>query len=77
MMEANICIGTEPITQAESMTLRVALTSWLTDIAPENSLGTDQHGKFMRKAYLQHGQRVLRMILERCVDNEPSKEIAP
>lgn len=58
MHEALITVDGVTLNHAQSMTVRVALASFNTDLA-ENGLGDDDHGKFMTKSYR-----------ERCVEVE-------
>jgi hypothetical protein len=48
--EANIIINGQECTDSESMTIRVALSSFLMDLN-DNGLGDDTHGKVMTSGY--------------------------
>lgn len=56
--EPLISINGRPLTEAESMTIRVALMSFLSEMVEPGSLGDDAHGKAMRDGYLAHGQAI-------------------
>lgn len=51
MTEASIVINGVELTDAQSMTVRVALGSFSIDLH-ENGLGNDDHGRAMREGYL-------------------------
>jgi hypothetical protein len=57
MAEPKITINGRELTEAQAMTLRVALNSFLSDLAAEG-LGDDEHGKRMTEAYLQRGSEI-------------------
>lgn len=51
MKEANITIGGVPLTEGQSMTIRVALQNFALDLHA-SGLGRDETGKVMADAYL-------------------------
>jgi hypothetical protein len=51
-MEPVIYINGIRLTDAQAMTLRVALESFAADTTPPDSLGRDRHGRAMRVGYL-------------------------
>lgn len=59
--EAAITVAGVPLTPAQSMTIRVALASFLTDLA-EHGLGDDDHGRIMTQRYTQFGHEILALI---------------
>jgi hypothetical protein len=59
--EATITIDGEPLTLAQSMTLRVALASFLMDIEA-HGLGEDKIGKEIAEGYLRNGRVVATLI---------------
>jgi hypothetical protein len=50
--EARITINGRDLMEGQSMTVRVAITSFAADLL-ENGLGDDDHGKKMTAAYLE------------------------
>lgn len=63
-MEARITINGKTLTDAQAMTLRVALGLFLMDMNNENALGGDKSGEDIRKLYLEEGRQILRLIGE-------------
>ena len=61
--EAEITIGDVRLSQAEAMTVRVALSSFIMRMA-EEGLGNEAHGKEMTRLYLQHSRRVERLLVD-------------
>lgn len=59
--EASIIINGNPLSKAQSMTLRVALESFASTIS-EDGLGDDAHGKFMSKAYLDNCSTIRKLM---------------
>ena len=61
--EASVVISGHVLSFQESMTLRVAITSFLMSLK-EDGLGDDEHGRAMTKAYCKHASAIQRYILE-------------
>lgn len=61
-MESEIIINGHRLTDAQAMTVRVALNGLVADMAKEGALGTDAHAKCMSEAYVDRGREVLRRI---------------
>ena len=61
-MEADITINGVALSYSQSMTLRVALTGFLMDLADPNHLGTDEHGQTMTKLYRQRASEIQDLI---------------
>lgn len=59
--EARIQINGRDLTEGESMTIRVAITSYLQDIQ-FNGLGEDEAGRSMARGYIDNCHSVLRKI---------------
>lgn len=62
-IEAIITVGGVTLTPSQSMTVRVAICSFVSDLM-EKGLGDDEHGKFMTKAYLENCRTIEKMIDE-------------
>lgn len=62
--EPKISIQGIELSLAESMTFRMALTSFLIDMKTENPLGEDKHGKEMQRLYLLHGRAIMSYMLK-------------
>lgn len=60
--EATVIIGGHHLTFQESMTLRVAMNSFLMSLDEENVLGDDDHGKTMAAGYRLHARQILNYI---------------
>ena len=56
--EPAIIINGVRLEDGQAMTLRVALQSFLMETAEPDSLGDDEHGRAMRKAYLARGLEI-------------------
>ncbi len=61
-MEADITINGQKLTEAQAMTLRVAITGWLIELEDPHALGSDDHGKAMVKAYRQRCSEIQELI---------------
>tara|TARA_R110000737_G_scaffold319536_1_gene330788 strand:+ start:414 stop:734 length:321 start_codon:yes stop_codon:yes gene_type:complete len=59
--ESNIIVDGRQLANAESMTIRVALNSFISELN-DNGLGDDDHGKSMVKIYTENAQTVLETI---------------
>lgn len=57
LTEADITINGQHLTDAESMTLRVALQNFLMEL-DENGLGEDQIGKALKSGYVNAGRSI-------------------
>ena len=62
-MEADITVNGHKLKVAESLTLRVAVNTFLMDMKYEG-LGNDAHGKKMTKLYKEHSKNILKYIHE-------------
>jgi len=62
--EANMTINGVELTFVQSMTVRVAMSSFAMTLQ-EDGLGNDEHGKFMCKSYLKNIREINRLIFER------------
>lgn len=62
MNEAMVTVNGTPLTDAQVMTMRVALTSFMTDMKEPNALGNDEHGLFMAKSYHEKATQILRQM---------------
>jgi hypothetical protein len=58
-MEANVTVNGKRLTIGEVMTLRVALTTFASNMQKPDSLGDDEHGKAMREGYLHWANATL------------------
>ena len=61
--EAHIIINGTELTFAQSMTMRVAIAHFLTDLAVEG-LGDDEHGITMTALYRESGGQVQRLMMK-------------
>jgi hypothetical protein len=61
--EATISIEGVELSYAESLTVRVALSSFLSDMA-HNGLGSDSIGKSIAEGYLRNGRRVESLLIK-------------
>lgn len=53
MNEAKMTLKNRPLTQAEVMTIRVALNAFIMDLSDPVYLGKDETGKSIRNGYLE------------------------
>lgn len=60
--EASMVVNGRTLSQSESITIRVALTSYLEKIN-EDSLGDDEHGEIMKNLYSENITSILNTIL--------------
>ena len=60
--EAHVSIGGVPLTFGQSMTLRVALTAFATEMEDDTALGNDEHGRTMVKNYRDAANAILQRI---------------
>lgn len=61
MNEAEIIIDGKKLTVAESMTVRVALSSFISEIQ-QNGLGNDETGKAIADGYIRNGNSALKKM---------------
>jgi hypothetical protein len=61
MQEAEIIIDGKKLTVGESMTVRVALSSFISDMQ-ENGLGDDEIGKAIAEGYIKNGTSALKKM---------------
>ncbi|MCV9964042.1 hypothetical protein OIU34_19360 [Pararhizobium sp. BT-229] len=61
--EADVVINGVKLTPGQSMALRVACTSYLSDMSEPGKLGNDEHGETMRKGYHTHMEVILGLII--------------
>lgn len=75
MTESTITINGQTLTTGQSLTLRVALSSFMTHLsANEDVLGNNQHGRDMRSTYLTLGRVVEKMLCKGEAKKEPPKK---
>lgn len=63
MTEPTVIINGTTLTNAQSMTMRVAITTYLTDMANEHALGEDAAGEAIRSAYHARSSEIVRLML--------------
>lgn len=63
-VEARITVNGQPLTTAQSMTIRVALSLFLMDMNNESALGGDATGEDIRQGYLAAGREIMKLIAE-------------
>lgn len=51
------------LTPSQSMTLRVAISNFMSDMADPLALGDDEHGRFMTKAYRDRCREIEHLLL--------------
>ncbi len=61
-MEPKITINGKSLTEAQAMTIRVAVNSFSIDLQ-SNGLGDDEHGKAMTKLYLERIKEINTMFV--------------
>ncbi|MCZ7861327.1 hypothetical protein O9X98_07955 [Agrobacterium salinitolerans] len=61
--EADIVINGVKLTPGQSMALRVACTSYMSEMSEPGKLGDDAHGEAMRKGYHEHMEAILGLII--------------
>ncbi len=65
MEEAEVIINGKKLTIGEVMTLRVALTGFVGEMASDpNALGTDEIGQRIRAGYIRNGRSVQKMLVD-------------
>jgi hypothetical protein len=60
--EADVSINGVALSVGQSLTLRVALNSFLCDTSRPNSLGKDHIGQSLRTNYLARGEEIVRLM---------------
>ena len=63
MIEPTITINDRQLTDAQAMTIRVAIESFASDLS-ENGLGDDETGKQTTKGYLNRIKEIRSLIVE-------------
>jgi len=58
-----IVIGGVKLTQGQAMAVHVALQSYAARMCEKYALGNDEHGEFMRKAYLERIKEINKIYL--------------
>ena len=58
-----ITINGVELSQGQAMTVHVALQAYATDMSEKNVLGDDEHGEFMRKAYLERIKEINKLYM--------------
>lgn len=61
--EADVVINGTRLSYAQSMTLRVGIGSFKSEMSRPDALGNDDHGRFMAKAYHDHARDIEQMII--------------
>lgn len=65
MKELKITINGKELTEAQALTVHVALQSFATDLAYKPlALGDDEHGRFMVKSYLANISAINELYVE-------------
>lgn len=65
MRETRITIGDNCLTEAQSMTVRVAVTSFQWEMADIDALGDDDEGRAMVRAYRERLAEIVPMLVRR------------
>ena len=63
MNEPKITINGQPLTDAQAMTLRVAIGSYTIDMSETHALGEDASGERLRKEYLARLQKIQQLLV--------------
>ena len=64
MEEAEVIVNGKKLTTGEVMTLRVALSGFVGEMASDpNALGTDDIGRRIRDGYIRNGRSVEKMLV--------------
>lgn len=58
MSEANIVINGQPLTNAQAMTLRVAIGSFASEMSHRGALGEDANGEELRHLYCKRAREI-------------------
>lgn len=64
--EAEITIDGVRLSVSQSMTVRVALSGFSSDMSKPDALGNDEHGLAMAKLYHDRAHEVLAIIIRAC-----------
>ncbi len=62
MTEPDITINGAKLSMAQSMTLRIAATAFLTEMSQPVALGDDEHGRRMVKAYRERLVEIMKIM---------------
>lgn len=62
MSEPDITINGRRLTQAQAMTVRVALSGLVLDLKSGDSLGDDEYGREMARLYLERLSEIFELI---------------
>ena len=62
MSEPHVVINGIALTEGQAMALRVAVSSYLAELADRNALGDDEHGRAIAKAYRARLMEVSKII---------------
>ncbi len=73
MSEPKITINGTPLSEAEAMTLRVALGAWMLDLTA-GDLGDDETGRAIAAGYLRHSLHIERLMLSRSETPDPVEQ---
>lgn len=68
-MEPEIIINGKKLTNGQSITLRVAATTFVMDLK-NDGLGNDNHGVAMKAAYLARLNEIINLMLSRQSDRQ-------
>ena len=60
--EPKITINGVELDEGQAITLRVAITVFLADMAPDDELGSDEHGRTMVRHYRKRSKELLRLL---------------
>lgn len=64
--EAEVVIDGQKLTPAQSMALRVACTSYMSQMNEPAALGDDEHGRSMAKHYHRAMGEIVTMLIRSC-----------
>lgn len=62
MTEATIIINGQTLTEAQSMTMRVSISSHIVQMSLEGALGEDAMGEALRKLYFERSAEIIKLI---------------
>jgi hypothetical protein len=60
--EPKITINGRELTEAQAMTIRVAVSAFLVEMSDDDALGGDQHGIAMARAYWERCTELVKMM---------------
>lgn len=58
-----ITVNGVELTPGQAMTVHVALQAYASDMSKKAALGDDEHGEFMRKAYLERIKEINKIYI--------------